>query len=140
MLIDNNDQFEYIQFSSQRSCRTSKGHFSIHYNKKAKNPSYYLSFNKDLSDQIKGRYKYFKLRRDRITDDIFFIFTNVKDKFALNIRSNAGTINVHSKSLMDFLIDKFKIQMNDLMDSNKEIRITNNLSKTDECVVVKIIK
>lgn len=140
MLIDKNDQFEYIQFSSQRSGRTSKGHFSIHYNTKAKNPSYYLSFNKDLSDQIKGRYKYFKLRRDRFTDDIFFIFTNVKDIFALNIRSNAGTINVHSKSLLDFLIDKFKIQINDQLNFDKEIRITDNLSKTDECVVVKIIR
>lgn len=127
-----NLNFEFLDCNTKRKGGRSLGKnmFSVSFHGSA---SGILAFGRELKEEVE-RYKYLRLARQKMTQELYLVFNNEKG-IELRERKSDGALMVHSKGMAKWLLAQF---FNG--EEYGRLQISENLANTVEYATYRVIK
>ena len=126
------NQFEELVFGTVYKGRTAKLYNTISINYKKDKP-YKFVFSTDISkDILKSGFRKLKVVRNKLTSEIFIV---INKEVGLNICLKDDRVaSVANRQFIEFIVKAFNISY----EGDRHITISNNLSKTSDCLTYKL--
>lgn len=138
--------FDFKKFKKGRGKPIPDNSAVLHYvtkaNSNVKGNYYCLTFNNKISNEIAERgFNYVRIGENSMTGELFLMFIKEETPDAIKISTQRGnsslsSISIYSKALMEFLMKRFSIDIQDA--ASYPLTISDNRSRSSDAIVILI--
>lgn len=134
------NEITFLDFGDYSRSRIPENHVSLIFRGNHKSYTIYFPYKQTKEIREKGC-THFRVATNNLTGDIFFVFSKEESnakKIVFAKSKNNENILIASKTILDFIIQRFNIKKDENGNAREYIKISNNLSNTNEMVTYKL--